>query len=321
MTLPPSSCAPSTVAVRPLPVMAANFSAASGCSFSSSPRFMIAAASGCSLFASSETAACKSSRSVTPSAGMRSVTSGWPEVMVPVLSRATMRVRPVCSRLAAVLNRMPFFAPTPLPTMMATGVARPSAHGQLMTSTEMPRASAKENSRPSSSQTIVVTSAMEMTAGTNTPATLSAVLAIGAFVAAASETMRMIWLSVVSSPTRVASQRRKPEQLTVAAETPSPGALSTGTLSPVSAASLTALAPSSTTPSTGMLWPGRTTNTSPLRTCAAGILTSLPSRMTVAVSGARAMRLLSASVVLPLECASSSLPTVMSVRIMAADSK
>ena len=37
---------------------------------------------------------------------------------------------------------MPFFAPMPLPTMIATGVARPSAHGQLMTSTEMPRASA-----------------------------------------------------------------------------------------------------------------------------------------------------------------------------------
>ena len=103
-TLPPSSCAPRTVAFRPLPVMAA-----------------------------SETAACSSSCSVTPEAGMRSVTSGWPEVMVPVLSSATMRVRPVCSRLAAVLKRMPFFAPTPLPTMMATGVARPRAHGQLMT--------------------------------------------------------------------------------------------------------------------------------------------------------------------------------------------
>ena len=87
------------------------------------------------------------------------------------MSSATMRVRPVCSRLAAVLKRMPFFAPTPLPTMMATGVARPSAHGQLMTSTEMPRASAKENSRPISSHTIVVTTAIEMTAGTNTPAT------------------------------------------------------------------------------------------------------------------------------------------------------
>ena len=34
---------------------------------------------------------------------------------------------------AAVLNRMPFLAPTPLPTMMATGVARPRAQGQLMT--------------------------------------------------------------------------------------------------------------------------------------------------------------------------------------------
>ncbi len=47
-----------------------------------------------------------------------------------------------------------------------------------------------------------------MTTGTNTPETRSAVLAMGALVAAASETMRMIWLRVVSSPTRVASQRR-----------------------------------------------------------------------------------------------------------------
>ena len=47
--------------------------------------------------------------------------------------------------------------------------------------------------------------------GTNTPDTLSATFAIGAFVAAASETILMIWESVVSSPTRVASQRRKPD--------------------------------------------------------------------------------------------------------------
>ena len=71
-----------------------------------------------------------------------SVTVGSPEVMVPVLSSATIWIRPVSSREAAVLKRMPFFAPMPLPTMIATGVARPSAHGQLMTSTEMPRASA-----------------------------------------------------------------------------------------------------------------------------------------------------------------------------------
>ena len=66
---------------------------------------------------------------------------------------------------------MPFFAPRPLPTMMATGVASPSAQGQEMTSTEMPRARAKENSLPSSSQTARVITATEMTAGTNTPLT------------------------------------------------------------------------------------------------------------------------------------------------------
>ncbi len=64
-------------------------------------------------------------------------------VMVPVLSSATMSTRPDSSSDVAVLKRMPFFAPSPLPTMMATGVASPSAQGQLMTSTEMPRARAK----------------------------------------------------------------------------------------------------------------------------------------------------------------------------------
>ena len=105
-----------------------------------SARFRIALESGCSLFCSSETARRNNSCSVTPAAGRTSVTAGSPEVIVPVLSRATIWIRPVSSRLAAVLKRMPFFAPRPLPTMMATGVARPSAHGQLMTSTEIPRA-------------------------------------------------------------------------------------------------------------------------------------------------------------------------------------
>ena len=160
-----------------------------------------------------------------------------------------------------------------------------------------------------------------MTAGTNTPDTLSAILAIGAFVAAASLTIWMICESVVSSPTRVARYLRKPDWFTVAAETDAPGALSAGMLSPVSAASLTALVPASTTPSTGMRSPGRTTNTSPVCTCSTGTVTSAPSRSTVAVFGASSMRLRSASVVLPFERASSVLPTVMSVRIMAADSK
>ena len=131
----------------------------------------------------------------------------------------------------------------------------------------------------------------------------------------------MIWDRVVSSPTRVARHLRKPDWFTVAADTPSPGALSTGMLSPVRADSLTALVPSTTTPSTGMFSPGRTRNTSSFWTCSMGTVTSWPSRSSTAVLGASFMRLFSASVVFPLDRASSILPTVMRVRIMAADSK
>ena len=103
--------------------------------------------------------------------------------------------------------------------MIATGVASPSAHGQLITRTEIPLASANPTVCPAISQTMIVIAAIAMTAGTNTPDTRSAIFAIGAFVAAASLTIWMIWESVVSSPTLVASQRINPEWFTVAAET------------------------------------------------------------------------------------------------------
>ena len=61
--------------------------------------------------------------------------------------------------------------------------------------------------------------ATAITAGTNTAETLSATFAIGAFVAAASVTVFIICDRMVSSPTRVASQVRKPVVLIVAAET------------------------------------------------------------------------------------------------------
>ena len=49
---------------------------------------------------------------------------------------------PEDSEILDGLNKIPFLAPTPLPTIMATGVARPNAQGQLITSTEIPLASA-----------------------------------------------------------------------------------------------------------------------------------------------------------------------------------
>ena len=95
--------------------------------------------------------------------------------------------------------------------MMATGVANPKAQGQEITKTEMARAMAKPTLSPAISQATKATTAMEMTTGTNTPDTLSAILAMGALVAAASLTMRMTCPRVVSSPTRVASQMRCPD--------------------------------------------------------------------------------------------------------------
>ena len=62
-------------------------------------------------------------------------------VTVPVLSRTTVSILPAVSSETAVLKRIPFFAPTPLPTIIATGVASPNAHGQLITRTEMALAS------------------------------------------------------------------------------------------------------------------------------------------------------------------------------------
>ena len=76
------------------------------------------------------------------------------------------------------------------------------------------------------------------------------------------------------SPTRVASQVRNPEALMVAAVTSSPGALSTGMLSPEIADSSTALSPFCTTPSTGIPSPGRTTKISPFFTRSTGTVTS-----------------------------------------------
>src|SRR5699024_2317807 len=119
----------------------------------------------------------------------------------------------------------------------------PRAQGQLITRTEIPLARANPNVWPARSHTRIVAMEMAMTMGTNTPETLSATFAMGAFVAAASLTIWIIWERVVSSPTRVARHFKKPDWFTVAAETLSPSALSAGMLSPVRAASLTALWP------------------------------------------------------------------------------
>ena len=86
---------------------------------------------------------------------------------------------------------------------MAVGVARPMAQGQAMTSTLVNTLSTKDTSCPAISQTMAASTAIAITMGTKTPATLSAILEMGAFLPWASSTILIIFESVVSAPTRV----------------------------------------------------------------------------------------------------------------------
>ena len=114
---------------------------------------------------------------------------------------------------------------------------------------------------------------------------------------------------------------KNPDSFIVAALTLSPIFLSTGIDSPVRADSFTALTPEITSPSTEILSPGLTINISPTLTSPIATSFSSPSFNKTAVLGASFISDLSASVVLPFDIASSILPTVIRVGIIAADSK
>ena len=280
-----------------------------------------ASASGCSLPFSRPAAMARNSCSETPLTVVISVTTGRPSVIVPVLSMTTVSTDCAISSASPDLMRMPFSAPLPVPTMMATGVARPSAHGHEMTRMQMAIEKANSTLAPMASQTAPASTAIAMTAGTKTPAILSAMRAIGAFEALASSTRRMIWLIVVSSPTRSALKWMDPCLLIVAEVTLSPACFSTGIGSPVMADSSTLVVPESTTPSAGMRSPGRTMTSSPATSSSAGMTCSTPPRTTHACFGARSMSFSSALLVCPFARASRYLPTVIKVTIMPADSK
>ena len=155
------------------------------------------------------------------------------------------------------MTSMPYCAALPVPTIIATGVARPKAQGQDITSTETAELNANSNPLSAIIHTTAVIIAIRITIGTKIPLTLSAIRAIGAFVLPASSTRRIICESVVSSPTLVAVKVKLPFLFTVAQMTVSSTDLSTGILSPVIADWSIYPRPSLITPSHGMLSPGR----------------------------------------------------------------
>ena len=157
-----------------------------------------------------------------------SVRAGLPAVMVPVLSSTIVSSLCAVSRASAERIRMPAWAPLPVPTMIDSGVARPSAHGQAMISTATAETSASVNAGGGPGDE------PDREGGDrdgddrrarSTPEIASASRWIGALDAWACCTRRMIWASMVSAPTLAARTRSDPVLLMVAPMTVSPARL------------------------------------------------------------------------------------------------
>src|ERR1035437_8409179 len=118
--------------------------------------------------------------------------------------------------------------------MTAVGVARPIAHGQAITTTEMKavRARVIRGSGPATDQMPNAIAATIRTKGTKTSLIRSARRWIGAFEPWARWTSSTIEARTVSRTTRVVRITIDPEVLSVAAINSSPAAFSTGSGSP-----------------------------------------------------------------------------------------
>ena len=296
LRLPTSSVLPSTFARNPWPGIASNSCGGTSARFSAFALFTIACPRACSEDCSTEaTSASKSFVIRRSSFVTMSVTSGCPRVSVPVLSKIIAPTWEVSSSAVAFLNKMPFCAPSPVPIITAVGVARPSASGHAMTTTVIAMVNAQTNGvtsggtklRPSVNQPSSVNVPIIIAAATSHCAARSASRCAGAFEFCAACTNFTICASAVSAPTLVALNWKVPVLLIVAPVTMSPVFFERGRDSPVIMDSSTSELPSVTTPSTGILLPGRINTMSFNSTSAVGISNSCPSRITVAMGGAR----------------------------------
>ena len=182
-------------------------------------------------------------------------TSGLPSVSVPVLSSTTALTRAASSIAAASLNQMPCFTARPMPTIIAAGVAKPSAHGQAITNTATAFISAGIQSPFSSQVRIKVSTAMATTVGTNTAAAWSATRAIGALLPCASESAAIMSPSRVWLPSCSARYTMLPSVINAPANTLLCSVLASGWDSPVRWLSSAQPLPRTTTPSAAMRSP------------------------------------------------------------------
>ena len=311
--VPASSSRPSSMPRTPCPGNAWN-ALIPGSSLSipnASARRPMAAATGCSEACSSAASGISSSRMAGPGrspADQRSspernpVTCICPSVRVPVLSNTKWSMEERVSSTSPFLTRIPLRAPAPEATATAIGVARPKAQGQVMISTAV--AAIRACSTPLPYHHRKVARASPRVTATNQGTMRSAVRWIGALLAWASSTSRMMRPRAVSCSAPSTRTRSRPFPLMVPAETRSPTPFSTPADSPVSMDSSTALPPSRMVPSTGTRSPGRITTVSPGLTVRIGTIASSPFFSTVATRGCRSSRRWVAATAWRLEMAS-----------------
>lgn len=195
--------------------------------------------------------------------------------MVQVLSNTTVVTACNFSKLSAFLIKIPWCAPLPTQTIIAVGVAKPSAHGHAITST----ATNDVNHIIGNHRilrTIKLTIAIPSTTGTKIAEIRSASLWIGALEPCASCTIVITRERKLSLPSVVALILRNPCLLMVPPITESQTILSTGSDSPVTIDSSTLLAHSIILPSTGIFPHGFTCTISPACTSSKPISTTSP---------------------------------------------
>ena len=222
-----------------------------------------------------------------PPVAAMAVTLGSPLVRVPVLSNSTAPTVRMLSSASRSLISTPARAARSVAMETTSGIARPSACGQAITSTVMVRMTASSG-LPTMPQTTAVMTAAPNANQNSQPAALSASRCARDDEFCASVTNRWMPASAVSSPTAVTLTRRPESVATVPATTCSPTPRRTGRDSPVTIDSFISAAPSTISPSAGTLPPGRTTTTSPTRRSdGATVTVAFPSTRS-ASSGSRA---------------------------------
>ena len=179
----------------------------------------MARAIGCAEAVSSAPATASTSPTSSPAAGTTATTDISPVVTVPVLSSTTVSTSRVDSSTSGPLIRMPSWAPRPVPTSSAVGVASPSAQGQATTSTAVAARNAGPTSVPTPEPEAERRGGQQQHGRDEDAAdTRSARRCTAALPLCACSTSAAIWARRVSAPTRVAAHDEPAADVDAAAD-------------------------------------------------------------------------------------------------------